>query len=253
MNGSFHPQTTFRLASYNIRKCVGLDRRRRPDRILQVIADLNSDIVVLQEADRRLGARPATLCRQQIQQKTGLTALHVSQNDVSLGWHGNTILVRPGIEVTGIETLVLPGLEPRGAVIAHLRLQAHPVIVVAVHLGLTRRHRQGQLQAICDRLPDGVPALIAGDFNEWSGTKGLDALHRFNVHAPGRSFHAARPLAALDRIATSAGVDVLRSAVCRDGHARRASDHLPIWADIRLCGACNGEKTGVDAPPTVGV
>ncbi|MEC7962587.1 MAG: endonuclease, partial [Pseudomonadota bacterium] len=42
----------FRLASYNLQKCVGLDLRRRPGRSLQVIDAISADLVVLQEADK---------------------------------------------------------------------------------------------------------------------------------------------------------------------------------------------------------
>ena len=45
-----------RLVSYNIRKALGTDRRRNPGRICNVIAAMEPDIVVLQEADLRLGA-----------------------------------------------------------------------------------------------------------------------------------------------------------------------------------------------------
>ena len=66
------PMTALRIASYNIRKCVGLDRRRDPERVLGVIAGLGADIVALQEADRRLGARPSTLDPARIGAVTGL-------------------------------------------------------------------------------------------------------------------------------------------------------------------------------------
>ncbi|MGB0968912.1 MAG: endonuclease/exonuclease/phosphatase family protein, partial [Halocynthiibacter sp.] len=52
---------SLRIASYNIRKCIGLDRRRDPHRTAGVIQALRADIVLLQEADKRLGARPAAL------------------------------------------------------------------------------------------------------------------------------------------------------------------------------------------------
>ena len=55
------PNSTLRIASYNIQKCVGLDFRRQPQRILQVIESMQADIVVLQEADKRLPPRPAAL------------------------------------------------------------------------------------------------------------------------------------------------------------------------------------------------
>jgi endonuclease/exonuclease/phosphatase family metal-dependent hydrolase len=40
-----------KVATYNIRKCVGTDRRRQPERILAVLAEIDADIVALQEAD----------------------------------------------------------------------------------------------------------------------------------------------------------------------------------------------------------
>ena len=43
-----------RVASYNIRKAVGLDRRRDPERILAILNELGADVVALQEADRKL-------------------------------------------------------------------------------------------------------------------------------------------------------------------------------------------------------
>ena len=49
---------TLRIATYNIRKCLGTDRRRDAQRTLRVIERLDADIVMLQEADMRLGHRP---------------------------------------------------------------------------------------------------------------------------------------------------------------------------------------------------
>ncbi|WP_212523973.1 endonuclease/exonuclease/phosphatase family protein [Actibacterium sp. MT2.3-13A] len=239
MRDSASDPSTLRAASYNIRKCVGLDWRRRPDRVIEVIAALRADIVALQEADKRLGARPAALCGAALARQTGLVPVAVADNDVSLGWHGNAILVRRGIEVERVTRLDLPGLEPRGAVIADLRRGGQPLRVVAAHLGLLRRHRQRQLGTIADRLAGLAPrpTMIMGDFNEWSDTAGLEPLQpAFTVHAPGRSYHAARRLAPLDRIATCPAFE-LRGAGMEEGpQAARASDHLPIWADLSLRG-----------------
>ena len=57
-HGLMQTSSTLRIASYNIQKCVGLDFRRQPQRILQVIENTKADIVVLQEADKRLPPRP---------------------------------------------------------------------------------------------------------------------------------------------------------------------------------------------------
>lgn len=220
-----------RIASYNIRKAKGLDRRRDPGRILDVINGLNADVVALQEADLRLGDRPAALCRDAIAAHTDFEVVPVARNDVSLGWHGNAVLVRKGTPVRRIEHLDLPGIEPRGAV----RVDLAGVSLVAAHLGLARPSRRKQLHRIVARLADAQEALIIGDFNEWSCTRGLEPLqHRFDVYAPGRSFHAARPLAALDRIAMTAGIELRGAGVVETALSRRASDHLPIWAEVTI-------------------
>ncbi len=225
-----------RVASYNIRKCIGLDRRRRPDRIAEVIAGLGADIVALQEADRRLGARPAALTPAHLD-GSGLQALPIARNGVSLGWHGNAILVRRGIAMTDLHRLDLPGLEPRGAVIADLAGPGGPLRVVATHLGLTRRHRRQQLDRITGVVNglSPLPTIILGDFNEWASLRGLEPLSAgYTVLAPGHSFHAARPIAPLDRIAHCAQLTLTDAGVVETPLSARASDHLPIWAEIRL-------------------
>ncbi|TMV81146.1 metal-dependent hydrolase, partial [Thioclava sp. BHET1] len=100
-----------RIASYNIRKCLGLDRRRNPERTLRVIKALGADVVALQESDRRLGPRPAALTRSIIESQSDYQPLPFATNDVSLGWHGNAILVRPGVALQDLHRLDLPSLE----------------------------------------------------------------------------------------------------------------------------------------------
>lgn len=223
-----------RIASYNIRKAMGLDRRRDPGRILDVINRLDADVVTLQEADRRLGERPTALPRRLIEAETDFELLPAAESDGSIGWHGNAVLLRKGITASKVERLDLPGLEPRGAVRFELDL-GRPVTLIGTHLGLVRRYRRRQLQVLAAGIPEDAEAVIMGDFNEWSENRGLEALGpAFNVLSPGHSFHAARPVAALDRIAHSGNIEVTDAGVEQGALARRASDHLPIWADICL-------------------
>ena len=49
-----------RIVSYNIRKAVGLDRRRDPERILAILREVDADIVVLQEAVSTAAQKSAT-------------------------------------------------------------------------------------------------------------------------------------------------------------------------------------------------
>ncbi len=221
-----------RLASYNLRKCIGLDRRRDPGRSLDVLNSIGADIIALQEADRRLGHRPAALPREMIERGSDFVPLELGANSASLGWHGNAILLRKGLEAGDIRCLDLPGLEPRGAVMATIG----GLRVIGLHLGLMRRHRREQLAAIADMLAglETRPTVILGDFNEWSARQGFEPITGdFRLHAPGLSYHSAAPLAPLDRFALGPGIELRDAGVVQTPQARRASDHLPVWADIR--------------------
>lgn len=232
-----HRETTIRLVSYNIRKAVGLDWRRHPHRILDVLNALGPDVVLLQEADRRLGPRPSAIPKRLIEAETDLVPVDLAVNDVSLGWHGNAILRRRGIEVVGHDRIPLPGLEPRGAVLARLRTPAGNLVVVGVHLALMRRWRRRQLAAIRSHLSESETAtsVVAGDFNEWSSDDGLEPLSdAYSFMSPGMTFHSSRPSAALDKFAYGEHVDPVASGVDASVLARRSSDHLPIWLEARL-------------------
>ena len=52
---------TVTLASYNMRKAIGLDRRRDPRRVLDVLHEIDADIIALQEADKRFGGRASAV------------------------------------------------------------------------------------------------------------------------------------------------------------------------------------------------
>lgn len=230
------PEATaiFRVATYNLQKCVGLDLRRKPERILAVIDGLDADLVILQEADKRLGPRPAALPADMVR-KAGWRVVPFGQDsaDVSLGWHGNAMLMRGEVELADVARIPLPGLEPRGAIRADLITPIGPLRAVGVHLGLIRRYRMAQLAHInseLSRLPD-CPAVLAGDFNEW-GPLGPGA-HGLSIAATPLSYPAPRPVARLDRILHSRDLEVAATGGgLAPGATRIASDHLPVWADF---------------------
>lgn len=219
-----------RIASYNIRKARGLDGCRNPGRVIDVINRLGADVITLQEADRRMGDRPAALPKDLIASATDFETVPLASNDVSLGWHGNAVLVRRGVKVASYAQIPLPGVEPRGAV--SVTLVDGPT-VIGVHLGLLRSSRRQQLEVLRDRSEAADNVIMIGDMNEWAKTRGFEPLEgRFALHSPGRSFHAARPVAALDRVALSHDLTLCDAGVDEGVLAKRASDHLPIWADV---------------------
>ena len=156
-----------------------------------------------------------------------------------IGWHGNSMLVKQGIEVVSAEPVPLPAIEPRGAIAAELRVRGRRLRVVGMHLDLSGLRRRRQLRAVLAHLadcPQAAPAVLMGDFNEWATRAG--ALREFgggwHVLAPGRSYPAPRPIAQLDRIVVSAEWRILHAGVHRSLLATRGSDHLPVFARLAL-------------------
>ncbi len=227
------------FASYNIHKAVGLDRRRDPDRILAVLREIDADVVALQEADRRFGERASVLPRAAIDEHTPYRPVPLAMHRSSLGWHGNVLLVRRGIEILDAAPVPLPMLEPRGAIRADLAVGGVRLRVVGMHLDLSGIRRRHQIETILKHVADcdhECPAVAMGDFNEWSRTGG--SLRAFTdgwqVLAPGRSFPSRRPVAQLDRIAASREWTVEHTGVHHSALASRASDHLPVIARLTL-------------------
>jgi endonuclease/exonuclease/phosphatase family metal-dependent hydrolase len=230
-------QLTF--ATYNIHKAVGLDRRRNPDRILAVLAEVDADVIALQEVDRRMGLRESVLPLSHIEDYTPYRAVPLNQRPDSMGWHGNALLVRRGITLAEAAVVPLPVLEPRGAIRADLVLNGHRIRVVGMHLDLSGLRRRQQLRAILmhlKRCDHHCPTVVMGDCNEWGVRRG--ALSEFaapwRVLAPGRSFPARQPVARLDRIAIGAEWRVIEAAVHHSALAVQASDHLPVMARLEL-------------------
>ena len=230
-------------ASYNVHKCVGVDKRFDPNRIIGVIAELDADILALQEADRRFGQRTGLLDAASLEKRTGLTVLPVADTPGGHGWHGNALLVREG-RLLRLRRIDLPGAEPRGALIAELKLPAGRLRVIATHLGLMRRHRTKQAATLLSAILEGdrrahtpMPTLLMGDLNEWRPgvPSSLVALEQVfgPLSAGAPSFPSRLPFLALDRILGTPGI-VTSVEAHSTPLARLASDHLPLKARIDL-------------------
>lgn len=226
-----------RVASYNIRKAIGTDRRRRPERTIDVLNELDAQVIALQEADRRFGARQSALPPHLIETQSDYKPVPLDIRAGSIGWHGNALLVRKDVEVVEHHLFHLPSLEPRGAVLAEVRIGASRLRVVGMHLDLSGLWRRRQAHAILSHLAqcEDVPTVLMGDLNEWSTSGGcLRDFASSHLFAPcGRSFHSRRPIAQLDRIMVTPNIEIVDSGAHDSATARRASDHLPVWADLR--------------------
>ncbi|WP_298820802.1 endonuclease/exonuclease/phosphatase family protein [uncultured Roseibium sp.] len=240
-----------KIGSYNIQKAIGVDARRRPDRTLKVIRELDCDILALQEADKRFGPRESTLDRSSIVAETDYRPVPFGTSEKSLGWHGNALLVRNNISVLSYQRIDLPKLEPRGAVTADLMVAGKKFRIAAMHLSLVGHFRKKQITSLMHQLHehlDYLPTVLIGDLNEWRDTAGSIKLFEkhYEVTTPGRSFPSPMPVGSLDRIITSPEFTVTQAGVHKSKTARVASDHLPVWANLTLEPAAHLAK-GVEA------
>ena len=243
------------VASYNMRKAIGTDRRRDPQRVLDVLREIDADVVALQEADKRFGGRGSAVPRElfdshghyipvafgvkhkrMLDRVPGADAL-LKLDTRNIGWHGNAILVKRHVGVLDTVAIELPTLEPRGAVMAELLIGDLPIRIVGLHLDLSGLWRRRQMRAILDAIavrPQKMPTVLMGDTNEWRVAAGclkdLDGSYR--VAPTGNSFHARRPVAPLDRIIVDNALRIEAAGVHHSAAARKASDHLPVWARV---------------------
>ncbi|MEH3104706.1 MAG: endonuclease/exonuclease/phosphatase family protein [Sphingomonas phyllosphaerae] len=228
-----------KVASYNIRKAIGTDRRRSPERVLQVLREVDADLVALQEADRRFGQRAAVLTPHLLEEHSDWQSVGLGMRATSMGWHGNAILVRKSARIVDCAQLHLPALEPRGAVMADVAIGGATVRIVGMHLDLSGLWRRKQAAAILAHIgadSGSTPTVMMGDLNEWSRAAGClrDFGTCFRFAETGPSFHARRPIARLDRIMVSPQWRIEACGVHQSAAARVASDHLPIWAELAV-------------------
>src|SRR5690349_1548051 len=95
-------------------------------------------------ADRRFGSRQSAIPPHLLDEHSDLKIVPLSARELSMGWHGNAILVRKNVEVHHCDMLHLPSLEPRGAVMAEIAVRGHTLRVVGMHLDLSGLWRRQQ-------------------------------------------------------------------------------------------------------------
>jgi len=233
------------IASYNIHKCVGADGLFDPQRTAKVIAELDADLIALQEADQRVGARAGLLDLAWLQREADLVPVFVPENNISHGWHGNLILARQGV-IHHVRRLRLPGLEPRGAVVVDLELKGASLRILAAHFGLLRSSRSQQAATLLAAADSDHPTIVLGDLNEWRVNRRSSLLkllpHFGPLDAIVPSFPARFPLFALDRILARPATLISEIEAHQSPLARIASDHLPLRARIDLATL---EKPGI--------
>jgi endonuclease/exonuclease/phosphatase family metal-dependent hydrolase len=232
-----------RIATYNIHRCRGMDRRTMPARIADVIRDMEADVVALQEV---IGAGPGGPGQaEEIGAALGMGWVMHSVRMLRGHHFGNVVLSRFPVVHHGHYDLSWRTCEERACQRVDVDLEAGtPLHIYNVHLGtavLERRYQAARLAAFVHDHRVRGPKVILGDFNEWMkglATRTLSALFESIDIAQHlkrrRTYPGLFPVLHLDHIYYDGDVTVRRLELVRTRKALIASDHLPLVADLRI-------------------
>lgn len=219
------------VASYNIHKAEGIDRRVDLSRIALVLQEIDADLIGVQEVYRpQADALAASLGMRMIM---GATRVHEGLP------YGNAVFTRLAIQASYTFDLTRPARQPRGGMRLDLRVGGRVLHLFNVHFGLKIRERVEQVEALVREQILNVelvgPRVVMGDLNEWFPGPVGRALRR-ELHGPRirRTHPAPLPLFPLDRIYWDRDLHSEGFHVHRSRLARVASDHLPVVARLRV-------------------
>ena len=242
-----------RILTINLHKGFSpLNRRFVLPELRDCIHSVGADVIFMQEVvgeNLRKAARykdwPAKAQHEYIAEAVGFEHIYGKNAVYTSGHHGNAILSRFPILRFDRVNISTNRLEKRGLLYAKLGLPGfkNGLHCICIHLGLLYRSRKKQFlklrEYIQDRVPDGEPLVVAGDFNEWRRRKKDELETSLFMKDSGlelygrklRTFPSVLPLLSLDRIYTR-GFRVLKAGVLRGGKCYRLSDHAAFFAEV---------------------
>jgi endonuclease/exonuclease/phosphatase family metal-dependent hydrolase len=237
--------------SYNVHRCVGMDRRLDVARLAEVIAAEAPDIVALQEVDvgrtRTGGVDQAHALALRLRMAFHFNAaLRVEEEQ-----YGDAILTCLPHRLIKAGPLpgyaLIPRLEPRGALWIGVDVGGVELQVMTTHFGLAPREQRNQVRALLGEAWLGAvqrrdPLIVAGDFNvgrrsavyRTLAASLADARRALPGGRTSPTFPAGFPVLAIDHVFTSPGVRVTDVRVPSSRLARVASDHRPLIVDFDL-------------------
>jgi len=232
-----------RIVTYNIHRCRGLDRRTRPDRIASVLADVDADVICLQEV---VGPGLSGMGHaEHLGAALGMGWVMAPAREYRKHQFGNAVLSRYPIREHAQHDLSWKTCEPRCSQRVAVDVGGVGVLhVFNVHLGtalLERRYQAGRLASwVHDKRISG-PKLIVGDFNEWSRgiaedllAQRLQSVDLYPHLKRRRTYPGFFPVLHLDHIYFDGGIEVRRIELPRTRLSMVASDHLPLVAEVRI-------------------
>jgi len=226
-----------RLATYNVHRFLGRDKKKDHRRIRHVLEEINPDIAALQEVEyfRRPEELDFLKLGSDFHLILGPTIIAGDEH------YGNVLLSRFPVTDQRRINLSYPGREERSAIDVDIDCQGEKIRVIATHFGLAPYERRAQAQTLIKeidkrRTDEEITTLLMGDMNEWFlWGRPLHFIHRYFGCCPDLATYPARfPIFSLDRIWCHPPDQVITRKVHKSRLAKEASDHLPLAAILQI-------------------
>ena len=230
-----------KIATYNVHKCRGMDRRVDLERIANVIQKLDADIVAIQEILHGDGANSQV---RYLSERLGYS-FSFGENRAHRGApYGNATLSRLPIVAEQNYDITWKKYERRGCLRTDIRLDDEDILhVFNVHLGTSYFERPHQARLLLgDALSQTSqlqgPRVVVGDFNEWTQGVATELMHNnfasIDAKLRGKTFPGVMPIFQLDHFYFDRHLKLKQFSIVRSKLAKLASDHLPIVAEFSL-------------------
>lgn len=244
---------TLRLMTYNVHRCVGVDRRLDVERVAEVIAAERPDVVALQELDVRRARTRGVDQAHRLAELLRMSFHFHPAMAVEEELYGDAILTALPERRVRAKALPLyrrvPGLEPRGALWVEVEVGGTRVQIINTHLGLVPQEQRRQAAALLgpDWMGDDrwvAPGVVLGDFNAtpYSATYRMlrTVLRDAQAPTPTRprpataTFPSSFPFMRIDHVFLTKGLETRAVHSPYDPRARTASDHLPLVVELAI-------------------
>lgn len=246
------PNLTFRVMTYNIHSCRGLDGKVRPERVARVINHFDPDVVAVQEVDshrfRSGGHDQSQLIADHLRMSHVFHAMFEEERErygIAIFSKFPFTIVKAA-HLTGAERRVFR--EARGAIWVQLEFDGRrPLHFINTHFGLGGEEKRRQVEQLLGRdwlgeIPESEPMILCGDFNSGPRSTVFRRLQqRFrdvqltaSNHKPRATFTSVKPFMRIDHIFVSRQFTVGRVELPKTPTAVIASDHLPLCVELTL-------------------
>lgn len=242
-----------RVLTFNIHRAIGVDRRFRPRRIVEIVSHHHPDLALLQEVDEGVPRSRELHLAAELAEALGFEHVAFGAN-VSLrkGRYGNATLSRfPILRERNID-LTVGSRKRRGCQHTTLGIpgpRERTLEVFNAHLGLSAKERDRQARMLL-RSPEfknvhrRTVCLLGGDLNDWrarmdpflQGVLGFSSAteRQRGISKSIPTYPSFAPRGGLDRLYYRGPLRLRSVRACRLKVSRVASDHLPVIADFEL-------------------